>query len=41
MKAIYAQADYGEKQTHEEWNGKFYDEKDLNQIVTITENKAI
>ena len=41
MKAIYAQADYGEKQTHEEWNGKFYDEKDLNQIVTITENTAI
>ena len=41
MKRIFAEQDYGEKQTHEKWNGKFYDESNLNQIVHITEDTAI
>ena len=41
MKYITAKTDYGEKETFEKWNGKFYDEKDLDQIITITEDTAI
>jgi|TARA_R110000823_G_C15908495_1_gene497536 hypothetical protein len=41
MKHIIAKNDYGEKKTFERWSGKFYDEKDLDQIITITEDTAI
>jgi hypothetical protein len=41
MKHIFAQNDYGEKETFERWNGKFYDEKDLDEIIHVTEDTAI
>ena len=41
MHKIVAEIDYGEKETFQKWNGKFYSESDLNQIAHITENTAI
>ena len=41
MKYITAKTDYGEKETFQKWNGKFYDESDLDQIVHVTEDTAI
>ena len=41
MKYITAKTDYGEKDTFEKWNGKFYQESDLDQIISITEDTAI
>ena len=41
MKYITAKTDYGEKETFEKWNGKFYQESDLNQIIHVTENTAV
>jgi len=42
MKSIIVQNDFGEKETFEKWNGKFYSEDDLSQIVTnITEDMAV
>lgn len=39
MRKIVAQNDFGEKETFEKWNGKFYTEDDLSQkIDNITEN---
>ena len=35
MKHIIAKNDYGEKKTFESWSGKFYDEKDLDQILLL------
>ena len=42
MRKIVAQNDFGEKETFERWNGKFYTEDDLSQkIDNITENTAV
>ena len=41
MHKIVAEIEYGEKETFQKWNGKFYSESDLNQIAHITENTAI
>ena len=41
MKYITAKTDYGEKETFEKWNGKFYSEKDLDEIITITESITV
>ena len=41
MKCIIAKTDYGEKETFEKWNGKFYDESNLEQKIDITEDTAI
>ena len=41
MKYITAKIDYGEKETFDKWNGKFYDESDLDEIVYVTEDTAI
>ena len=41
MKYITAKTDYGEKETFDKWNGKFYDESDLDEIVYVTEDIAI
>ena len=42
MKYITAKTDYGEKETYDKWNGKFYSESELNEIVTpIEENTAV
>jgi len=41
MKYITAKTDYGEKETFEKWNGKFYQESDLDEIFHITEDTAI
>jgi len=41
MKYITAKTDYGEKETFDKWNGKFYDESDLDEIVYVTEDTAI
>ena len=41
MKKIIAKNDYGEKETFEKWNGKFYDESDLDQIINIQSDTAI
>ena len=41
MKKIYAQNDYGEKETFEKWNGKSYDASNLDQIITVTEDTII
>ena len=41
MKYITAKTDYGEKETFERWNGKFYSEKDLDEIITVTEPTTI
>ena len=41
MKYITAKTDYGEKETFEKWNGKFYSEKDLDEIITVTEPTTI
>ena len=41
MKYITAQNDYGEKETFEKWNGKSYDESNLDQIITVTEDTII
>ena len=41
MKYITAKTDYGEKETFEKWNGKFYQESDLDQIIHVTEDTAI
>ena len=41
MKCIIAKTDYGEKQTFEKWNGKFYDESNLEQKIDVTEDTAI
>ena len=41
MIRITAKNDYGEKETFEKWNGKFYDESDLDQIINVTGDTAI
>ena len=41
MKYITAKTDYGEKETFEKWNGKFYDESDLDEIIHVTEDTVI
>jgi len=41
MKYITVKTDYGEKETFEKWNGKFYQESDLDEIVYVTEDIAI
>jgi hypothetical protein len=42
MKQITAKLDLGEKETFSKWNGQFYTEDDLDQIVTVTsEDTAI
>ena len=41
MRKIIAQNDYGEKETFEKWNGKFYQESDLAQIIHVTEDTAV
>ena len=41
MKHIIAKTDYGEKETFERWNGKFYQESDLDQIVYATEDTVV
>ena len=41
MKKIIAKNDYGEKETFEKWNGKFYNETDLKQIINIQSDTAI
>ena len=41
MKYITAKTDYGEKETFEKWNGKFYQESDLDEVFHITEDTAI
>ena len=41
MRKIIAQNDFGEKATFDKWNGKFYAENDLNEIVHVTEDTAI
>jgi len=41
MIKITAKNDYGEKETFEKWNGKFYDESDLDQIINVTNDTAI
>ena len=41
MKYITAKTDYGEKETFEKWNGKFYQESDLDQIIHVTEDTAV
>lgn len=41
MRKIFAKADYGEKETFEKWNGKFYDESDIDEIIHITEDTVI
>jgi len=41
MRKIIAQNDFGEKQTFEKWNGKFYTEDDLNEVVHVTEDTAV
>ena len=42
MKTIITHKDFGEKETFEKWNGKFYTEDDLSQKVSdITEDTAI
>ena len=40
MIKITAKNDYGEKETFEKWNGKFYDESDLDQIINDGAVKA-
>mgnify|MGYP006872288909 CR=1 FL=1 len=42
MRKIVAQNDFGEKETFERWNGKFYTENDLFQkIDNITKDTAV
>jgi len=41
MKYITAKTDYGEKETFDKWNGKFYNESDLDEIIHITEDTLI
>jgi len=41
MKKIFAQNDFGEKETFSKWNGQFYTEDDLSEIVTVTEDIAV
>ena len=41
MKYITVKTDYGEKETFEKWNGKFYQESDLDQIVYVTEDTVV
>ena len=41
MIKITAKNDYGEKETFEKWNGKFYDESNLDQIINVTNDTAI
>jgi hypothetical protein len=41
MRRIIAQNDFGEKETFERWNGQFYTEHDLSEIVTVTEDTAV
>ena len=41
MKYITVKTDYGEKETFEKWNGKFYQESDLDEVFHITEDTAI
>ena len=41
MRRITAQNDFGEKETFERWNGQFYTEDDLSEIVTVTEDTAV
>jgi hypothetical protein len=41
MIKITAKNDYSEKETFEKWNGKFYDESDLDQIINVTNDTAI
>ena len=41
MKHIIAQNDFGEKATFDKWNGKFYTEDDLSEIVHVAEDTAV
>jgi hypothetical protein len=41
MRKILAKTDYGEKTTFDKWNGKFYNESDLDDIIHVTEDTAI
>ena len=41
MKKITAKLDLGEKETFSKWNGQFYTENDLDQIVHVTEDTAV
>ena len=41
MKYITAKTDYGEKETFDRWNGKFYSESNLDSILHITENTTV
>ena len=41
MTYITAKTDYGEKETFDKWNGKFYDESDLDEIIHVTEDTVI
>ena len=41
MIKITARNDYGEKETFEKWNGKFYDETDLDQIISVESDTVV
>ena len=41
MKYITAKTDLGEKETFERWNGKFYQESDLDQIIHVAEDTVV
>jgi hypothetical protein len=41
MKHIIAQNDFGEKATFDKWNGNFYNESDLDDIIHVTEDTVI
>ena len=41
MRKILAKNDYGEKATFDKWNGKFYNESDLDDIIHVTEDTVI
>ena len=41
MKYITAQIDLGEKETFQKYNGKFLEESDAQDLITVTEDTAI
>ncbi len=41
MKNVIAKTDYGEKETFEKWNGNFYNESDLDEVIHVTEDTVI
>jgi hypothetical protein len=41
MRRIISQSDFGEKETFERWNGQFYTENDLSEIVHVAEDTAV